>query len=617
MPSRSAETMRTLPFLLTSLAAVGAFAQPSNDHFAQATPIQMAGRVAWVHASNVGATMEAGETLPSCGTAATTSVWWSITPRRTGTHKFEGSGPYLSPSLSIWSGDRLPLTEAGCQTGRDVSVTLQAGITYYVRAAGNNGGTANPITVGVQDQSPAAVLANDDLANAFDFGPIPGTFMAPGEGQTTREPNEQLSSCNAGSSADTTSAWWTVTPSESGLYRVETNYREGPTLSLWRGAAHPLTEMGCTTATNNIVDAELVAGVPYRIRLTGPNVTMTVRRAVRPVNDALANATPIGSLPASVEAPTTFSTLEPNEAGCRSGQATGSVWWSFVPPEDGVYQLSGGPSLWSGEAHPLTPVGCSPYESTTRVRLEVGKTYYISGTGSSPRWEYPAQFTLVSFPVPTNDALAQAATMPSENGQVTGTLINSSVEPGEAVPSCYSPDEGSVWWRFTAPKTARYRFHASTRRANGRYGTANVSLWLGTGYPLVEVGCHYPQGSSLYVTLTAGETYAVRVGGEAVSLFDALTVTYEEWTSTAADEDAALESDRLVAMGNGQVRLTVGQPQRVTLALYDVLGREVARLIERDLEGTVDVSVPNDLGRGVYIVRVVGEHFTRAITIVR
>ena len=77
-----------------------------------------------------------------------------------------------------------------------------------------------------------------------------------------------------------------------------------------------------------------------------------------------------------------------------------------------------------------------------------------------------------------------------------------------------------------------------------------------------------------------------------------------------------------VARGRATLDLAVRETQQVTVALYDVLGRRVARVFDGEVAASTPqvVRVPaQGLASGVYFVRVTGERFraTRRVTVVR
>ncbi|HYE58421.1 MAG TPA: PQQ-dependent sugar dehydrogenase [Rhodothermales bacterium] len=66
------------------------------------------------------------------------------------------------------------------------------------------------------------------------------------------------------------------------------------------------------------------------------------------------------------------------------------------------------------------------------------------------------------------------------------------------------------------------------------------------------------------------------------------------------------------------LRLTVDRPQRVVVAVFDALGREVARLFDGEAAGTHTLTLDGaQLAQGVYAVRAVGEGAEAVVRVVR
>ncbi len=97
-------------------------------------------------------------------------------------------------------------------------------------------------------------------------------------------------------------------------------------------------------------------------------------------------------------------------------------------------------------------------------------------------------------------------------------------------------------------------------------------------------------------------------------------------TSVADDEDVPDVSDLRVSgmapnptRGASHLRIEVASPQRVTVGMYDVLGRRVVRVFEGTVSaGTAETVTVETVGlpAGLYVVRVEGERFTTARTLV-
>ncbi|MCW3062743.1 MAG: hypothetical protein JWQ02_4564, partial [Capsulimonas sp.] len=81
--------------------------------------------------------------------------------------------------------------------------------------------------------------------------------------------------------------------------------------------------------------------------------------------------------------------------------------------------------------------------------------YFLNGMGP---------FTLNWMPTPKNDNFAKAITIKGSSGHLDGTNLGASVEKDEAIPKFdgTNPDSlgSSVWYQWTAPANASYRFGA-------------------------------------------------------------------------------------------------------------------------------------------------------------
>lgn len=109
---------------------------------------------------------------------------------------------------------------------------------------------------------------------------------------------------------------------------------------------------------------------------------------------------------------------------------------------------------------------------------------------------------------------------------------------------------------------------------------------------------------------------ALRQGAQAYSLFlDGVRVT-TAWPIATASDDEARPGNNALAIWGRRVRLTVDTPASVNVALYDVLGREVATLFAGSASGTVEARLPDGLTPGVYVVRAVGNGLAAAKTVV-
>lgn len=98
------------------------------------------------------------------------------------------------------------------------------------------------------------------------------------------------------------------------------------------------------------------------------------------------------------------------------------------------------------------------------------------------------------------------------------------------------------------------------------------------------------------------------------------SVTNEPGIERGIREVSALYPNPIASGRNASIEVRLGEAERVRASVYDALGREVLRLHDGELNGSVRLDVATSgLAAGVYIVRVMGETFseTRRLTVVR
>lgn len=119
------------------------------------------------------------------------------------------------------------------------------------------------------------------------------------------------------------------------------------------------------------------------------------------------------------------------------------------------------------------------------------------------------------------------------------------------------------------------------------------------------------------VAFREGTSTGTPTGNSGTTVVDGLRVA-TSWnfaTGTASDAEARPGNDALAIWGR-RVRLTTTTPGTANVALYDVLGREVATLFAGSASGTVEARLPDGLTPGVYVVRAVGDGLAAAKTVV-
>ena len=119
---------------------------PANDNFASATTIS--GSSGSLSGSNVGATMETGETKPSTQSSSTGSVWYKWTAPASGNVTFDTIGSGFDTVLGVYTGTAVSSLaevksddDSGDSTARTSKLTFPAvsGTTYRIAVYGYNG----------------------------------------------------------------------------------------------------------------------------------------------------------------------------------------------------------------------------------------------------------------------------------------------------------------------------------------------------------------------------------------------------------------------------------------------------------------------------------------------
>lgn len=177
----------------------------------------------------------------------------------------------------------------------------------------------------------------------------------------------------------------------------------------------------------------------------------------RSTNDSFAQPMRLSSLALDLELPRDYATFEENEPG-PTGIETGSRWFTYTASGDGFLDVAITGAWTATDRMSLmvfTGDSLSNLFSTAepslnqRVPVREGFTYHI-------RLQLPNDLPEALRPrlslnlnlIPVNDNLADAFTIPADEGILTGSNDNATKEPGEMIPG---PFDMSVWYRFTAP----------------------------------------------------------------------------------------------------------------------------------------------------------------------
>jgi len=262
----------------------------------------------------------------------------------------------------------------------------------------------------------AAAPANDHFADARTIDPssLPFTDSVVVD-EATAEPGEPGSCPWPGAQ----SVWYAVMPTADGPLRF--GFRADfyfTTLAVYRQTGQGfggLTNVACAGWWYGTAGAvvEASAGEIYYVQAgsvyqSSGTITVSVEQVPRPVNDAFADATVVGSLPYAATADTSAASLEPGErtSSCGPGGPTVSVWYRFTPATDGWVTAStlrfGRPialAAYSGDGvGSLVELSCRywPGVLTTRVRAGEPISFQLAGD----RGQFSFDLDVAPDPVP-------------------------------------------------------------------------------------------------------------------------------------------------------------------------------------------------------------------------
>jgi hypothetical protein len=517
--------------------AVTAWAQPANDNLSQAVAIRSLPFEMVLETAS--ATVENAEAKPSCNDTAGASVWWKLTATANGFVKINSADSDYDTVLSVWTGENHPLTEVACNddasevTTSAVGFSAEAGKTYYIQLSGYDAATGN-IKLKALMVEPAR---NKGIATATMVNSLPYEVetmnadggLDAGEAAPSCKPEDEKGEGN--------SIWWSYTPTQDGMVRIETKGSDIDTIiSVWTGASHPLNEVGCNDdgeGTTSKLNLEVKGGTKYLIRVSGyesavGNIALKIREIHPPKNDHLANAIAITTVPYETVGSTEGATKEESEEGATCGsEDNNSIWWKYTATQDGVltantfgteYDTILSVSESTGFA--TTEVACNDdagegNASRVAVMVQKGKTYYIRASGYSGA-EGELKLAVNFGQPPANGILSKAIAVAVLPSRLTGNNRNAPSEKDETKASCGSDGMNAIWWKYTPAKDVVLLIDPSESSFS-----PIVTVSSGSEHPLTELGCYVKseeeeskQPKELGIGLAGGETYFIRVSGK-------------------------------------------------------------------------------------------------------
>lgn len=325
--------------LLFALSQSAWAAAPVNDSLVAA--IDFSGKIPYTtQQSTLSATTEAGELMSKCSSNNTASVWYKFAPSADQNVLLDTMGSDYDTTLSVWTGTTQPLTELACNDDSQgkqsqLAYTFKAGTSYYIGITGYTGETGKLIL----NAKAITALTNDNLSNAITIPSANYSNIQVTTGASI-EPNEMIADCALTTVGN--SVWYKYTPANNQTAVFSSFGSDYNTLlSVWTGTQHPLTQVACnddTNGTQSQIVTPLTAGTTYFINVAGVAVAgasaesgnLIFKVSTPPVNDDLANASTVTSLPFTGNMNTAGASNESTELSPSCAMGSNSVWYKYT-----------------------------------------------------------------------------------------------------------------------------------------------------------------------------------------------------------------------------------------------------------------------------------------------
>ncbi|MDQ4097536.1 MAG: hypothetical protein M3144_06680, partial [Actinomycetota bacterium] len=337
--------------------------------------------------------------------------------------------------------------------------------------------------VGISDRTAFGLVApaNDAFAAAHELSGPQGTVEGTSEG-ATRELDEPQHAEFLDEAGDA-SVWyrWTAPADANATFTLEPLFQG--VLAVYTGKELATLERVPGPISETEAPFTATAGVTYQVAVAGLkggsgsfNLTWTTRSVTPPPpstprNDNLSGAVPLSDWQGRVIGTNVGATLEPGEPHHSSpdGPTNGaSVWWSWTAAGGGEVTLTtaesgfdtvlavfGGPSFDSLLAVNDDIAGA--VTSSVSIPAQAGRTYYVQVLGRAAATGAVVLSWNQTFSAPSNDDLADAASIEGAAGVVSGSNMAATSEPGEPLHGGVGVGV-SAWWRWTAPADAAVTF---------------------------------------------------------------------------------------------------------------------------------------------------------------
>ena len=545
---------------------------PTNDNFGDAFEIVTGsggGEVAEFAGTTVGATVEPGENenVDLAASNQRGTVWWKWTCPAAGQFYFQvystsGSlmaGAFTGTSVSNLVTISAPFSDPFVSPdpafeGGEAVFGATAGTTYWLAVmlkpdTGHPAGDIQGLWAYAPDTPPPPPLLNDNFADRIALSGTNLTVQANNSAATT-EAGENI---GGGLAILEATVWYSWTAPTGGVV-----YISGSTTALnfilsigtFRGSAVNALVPAASTPDGGISvqpgDTIVIqVGTIYYTLYGGGggkgpfalNVRLEVPTPTSP-NDNYANRLDITAPVYHFEGSMFGATNELSEPLPETNFRQ-TLWWRFVPPEEGLFQLSVAANFNSrlavydggsfGTMLRLTEVNTALFmvHPGHEYSVQLASDYAASGA-----------FTLdARFFSRTNDMFAGSTHLEGSNFVYYGNFTFASAEIGEPV----SEATNTVWISWAAPSTGRVRFNVATA-PQFQYAAVFTGPSLDRLQPVPVVGLVNRINSFLAVE---GTVYHFQISGGAN--YFTITLTLDPFLPATNDNF----DDALLVKGNG------------------------------------------------------------------
>jgi hypothetical protein len=392
--------------------SISQVAGPPNDDFGNASVVFLSEYQGFYdNPSNIYATVETGEPVPSCASGIHRTLWYVYTAADNG--KLTGNFWGYAPFMAIYTrSNQADLQEVWCGVNQSINIDVVSGNTYYLQIGEMNAYSSGWFYISLNFIKPPA---NDDFANAKVFVLDENTPFSDNLDLThaTVESREPYPGCSYDRFR---TIWYAFTPTTNG--RVTGSYGgDNPFIGVYTGnSLEGLTSIWCSSWGGG-VDFPVSGGTTYYIQL-GVNydwaagwASLNLYFTAAPLNDNFANAMLISSLPYERPSDIYAATGEIDELrpSCI-GDPYRTVWYTFTPELAKTYTAEAGYSWWwsfmavykEDSSGVITEVTCRNdyWGGYLTFLAKSGEKYYLQ-LGSSNPYDYgTVNFKLMETPPP-------------------------------------------------------------------------------------------------------------------------------------------------------------------------------------------------------------------------